>query len=304
MTDPSAGTPIKKKTTVTAEEIARFLEQTGFVFEMRMNEVFTKAEYKTQINDEFLDLEQNTGREIDILATKRVNDIDIHFVVECKQSLTDKWVFICNKGMPRVYYAIKHLPRINLAAMRIEQPFSRMHYFDRRVPLAYNYLCYTIAGGKKSEHKQIDECVYKLPKALVFKAANAGGGTRHLFFPVALFSGQIFAVAYKGQLIVEEHSFLQYSTPFTSEAYKPGRKKSGSQVDPAVDWLHWVEEHRQEKIRTAALALGTQYSIDFVSAAGLLSYLAMVEEAVKSIGLDKWPLLEKTKTDSPVSAQS
>ena len=35
----------KKKTTVTPEEIARFLEQTGFVFEMRMHEAFLKAKY-------------------------------------------------------------------------------------------------------------------------------------------------------------------------------------------------------------------------------------------------------------------
>jgi hypothetical protein len=39
----------KKKTTVTPEEIARFLEQTGFVFEMRMHEAFLKAKYVCEI---------------------------------------------------------------------------------------------------------------------------------------------------------------------------------------------------------------------------------------------------------------
>src|ERR1700676_5583707 len=102
-----------KKPSVSAEEIARFLEQTGFVFEMRANEVLLKRGYATEINDEFLDLEGDTAREIDIIATKLVNDINVHFVIECKQSVTDKWIFICNKKMLRYYRAVKHLPSVS-----------------------------------------------------------------------------------------------------------------------------------------------------------------------------------------------
>jgi hypothetical protein len=102
MSEPNSNSD-EKKPRVSVEQIAHFLERTGFVFEMRANEVFLKAGYATEINDEFLDLEGDTMREIDIVATKLVNDINVHFVIECKQSVTDKWVFICNKKMPRFY---------------------------------------------------------------------------------------------------------------------------------------------------------------------------------------------------------
>jgi hypothetical protein len=95
-----------KKSAVTPGQIEHFLEQTGFVFEMRTNEVFLKAGYLTEINEEFLDLEGDTQREIDIIASKVVNDISIHFVVECKQSATDKWIFICNKRIRRSFFSV------------------------------------------------------------------------------------------------------------------------------------------------------------------------------------------------------
>jgi hypothetical protein len=208
-----------KKPHVDAETIAYFLEQTGFVFEMRANEVFQKATYATEINDEFLDLEGDTIREIDLIATKVVNDVNVHFVVECKQSVTDKWIFICNKTMPRYYRAVKHLPSVSLDVLRKKGLFSGFHVFNRKIPLGHNYLCYTIKGDKKTEHIQIDECVHKLPKALLDLASRAEGG-RHLFFPVALFAGQMFAVSYRGKLVVEEVPFLQYYVSFETEVYQ------------------------------------------------------------------------------------
>jgi hypothetical protein len=84
----SADMSEKKKTTVTAEEIGEFLKQTGFVFEMRMNELFLKLGYACEINSSFRDLEGDTEREIDLVASKLCNkDINLHFVIECKQSL-------------------------------------------------------------------------------------------------------------------------------------------------------------------------------------------------------------------------
>jgi hypothetical protein len=189
MSEPNSKSGTKKPS-VNAEEIAHFLEQTGFVFEMRANEVFLKAGYATEINDEFLDLEGDTTREIDIIATKLVNAINVHFVIECKQSVTDKWIFICNKTMPRYYRTVKHLPSVNTDTLKDKKLFAAFHVFDRKIPVAHNYLCYTIKGDKKTEHLQIDECVHKLPKALIDLASRAVGG-RHLFFPIALFAGQI-----------------------------------------------------------------------------------------------------------------
>jgi hypothetical protein len=301
MSDPNPQQPEKKVLARTPEQIARFLEQTGFVFEMRMNEVFLKAGYATDINEQFLDLEDDTLREIDIIASKVVNGINLHFVVECKQSATDKWIFICNKSMPRFYYSVKHLPRVAAEILKEKKLFSGFHSFNRKVPLGYNYLCYTIAGNKKAEHRQIDECVYKLPKALVDLASRADGG-KHLFFPIALFSGQMFSVLYKGHLVVEEKSFLQYYVSFETEIYRRAPEQNNvplsSLFRPVLAELEKLSKaSREERIRYTTRELSPYYQIDFVTEAGLPDFLALIEKHMAALRTSDWPMPGVPKGD-------
>jgi hypothetical protein len=302
MSDPNPP-QIKKSAARTPEQIGRFLEQTGFVFEMRMSEAFFKAGYATEINEEFLDLEGDTLREIDIIASKVVNDINIHFVVECKQSSTDKWIFICHKRMDRFYFAVKHLPSVAVEVLQEKKLFSGFHTFDHRLmPLAHNYLCYTIEGDKTGKHLQIDECVHKLPKALIDLASRAEGG-KHLFFPLALFTGQIFAVFYKGRLVVEERPFLQYYVSFESEIYRrpkqpePAALAISKMLMPALAELERLRKgNREEKIRRVTTQLSPSYQLDFVSEAGLHEYLALIEKQVAAVQTKDWPMPETPKT--------
>jgi hypothetical protein len=282
-----------KKPNVSAAQIAEFLEQTGFVFEMRANEVFLKAGYTTDINDDFLDLEGDTVREIDLIATKVVNDVNIHFVVECKQSVTDKWIFICNKKMPRYYRAVKHLPSVSVETLKEKGLFGDFHVFNPKIPVGHNYICFTIRGDKKAEHIQIDECVHKLPKALLDLASRAAGG-RHLFFPVALFSGQIFAVWYRGKLVVEEVPYLQYFVSFETQVYKRELERKHevmTAIFPALAELEkWDITNRQGQIRSAMRELSFPYQIDFVTEAGLPDYLGLIEKQVAAIRTADWPI--------------
>jgi hypothetical protein len=134
---PGTGHPERqsKKSSVTPEEIGHFLAQTGFVFEMRTNDVFLRAGYTTLINAEFFDLEKGTLREIDLIASKTVNEVNINFVIECKQSATDKWIFMCNKRMPRFYRAVKQLPHVDIKVIREKRLFECLPTFDPTVPL-------------------------------------------------------------------------------------------------------------------------------------------------------------------------
>jgi hypothetical protein len=197
------------------------LKHTGFVFEMRMTELLMKYGYACEINSSFRDLEGDTSREIDLVASKSSkNEINTHFVIECKQSMLDKWIFICNHNSSNRYYvAVKHVPSAPVEVLKDKQLFAHFHTFDREIPLGQNYISYSLATEKKTDHLQIDECVHRLPKALADYASRVRGG-RHLFFPVALFSGQIFSVSYDGSLIVQERPFLQYFAQFRSENYK------------------------------------------------------------------------------------
>lgn len=283
----------KKKTNVTEAEIADFLKQTGFVFEMRMHEVFVKCGYTCEINSTFRDLEGDTDREIDIAASKLLpNEIFVHFVVECKQSMLDKWIFICTKGdSSRFYYGIKHRPNIPVQVLKDARLFSHFHAFQREIPLGHNYICYSVATNKKTDHLQIDECVHKLPKALIDIASRTERG-RHLFFPVALFSGQMFAINYDGSLIVEEKTFLQFFKSFRSDAYKYGMAEMFPTSSPSVlgDWEKSRRTARDNKIKEAASNLASPYQIDFVSEPGLQQYISIVEKEVTSVRTTDWPL--------------
>jgi hypothetical protein len=298
MSDPNLQQPKAKNAVRTPEQIAEFLEKTGFVFEMRMNESFLKAGYDSEINEEFLDLEGNTLREIDIVASKVVNDINIHFVVECKQSMIEKWIFIFHKPLDRYYHALKHLPSAAASAFREKGLFSSFHTLDQSIPLGNNYLSYTIEGDKKGNHVSIDECVHKLPKALVDRASRVEAG-RHLFFPIALFSGQIFAVFYKGKLVVEERPFLQYYVSFESEVYRRAREPEPASHAFSMllmpEWEGLYKSAREEKIRRVTRELSTHYQLDFVSATGLPDYLGLIEKQVAGVQTRDWPLPDQSE---------
>lgn len=283
----------KKKTTVTREQIADFLNQTGFVFEMRTNEALLKYGYECKIGTTFLDLEGNAEREIDVIASKLINDINVHFIIECKQSVLDKWIFICTKADSRYFYAIKHLPSVEMEIMRKTELFANLHEVDRKIPLAHNYLCYSLATGKKSDHLQIDECVHKLPKAVAHFASTVGTG-RHLFFPVALFSGQLFAVSYRESLVVKESSFLQFYLEFKNHAYK--RERVREFHTSGLDWDEELRFEKERNIRELARVLSPYYQIDFVTESGLPKYIETVEKEVAAVRTADWP--EPTKQES------
>jgi hypothetical protein len=282
----------KRKTAATPAEIEDFLKQTGFVFEMRMHEALLKSGYACEISSTFYDLEGNTEREIDIVASKVVNDITVHFIFECKQSLLDKWIFICNKDdSGRFYYAVKHRPSIEVKVLQDTKLFSHFHTFSPKIPLAHNYICYSIVTGKKTDHLQIGECIHKLPKATVDVASHGEAG-RHLFFPVGLFSGQLFTVKYSGSLVVEERPFVQFFVRFKSDAYKDkfSYELLGARTGGTFDFEESRKRSEEERIQKTARKLAPPYQIDFVTEAGLAEYLDIVEKEVAAVKIDAWVL--------------
>jgi hypothetical protein len=181
--------------------------------------------------------------------------------------------------------------------------FNHLHLFDPKMPIAHNYLCYTIKGDKKTDHLQIDECIHKLPKALLDLASRAEGA-RRLFFPVALFSGQMFVVAYRGKLVVDEVPYLQYCVSFETEVYRREPKQESASIErlwrPSLlpDFEGWVKKNREEKIRRVTRELASHFQIDFVTEVGFPEYLARVEKEIAAVRTADWPIPETTKPQS------
>jgi Holliday junction resolvase len=173
--------PGKIKTKVS--DITSFLEKTGFILEMEIGEILKKKGYDVELGQDFLDLEENKKREIDIIAIKEINKIKVYLIIECKQSSYDDWIFICSDKKPKRYYrSVKHQPIINVRSLSKNNLFSHLHNFNSTIPLAQNYIAFQKEKGKKSDGLQIQECLMKLPKALVYVATEAEEG-KSLFFP-------------------------------------------------------------------------------------------------------------------------
>jgi len=278
---------------VKEEEIAKYLERTGFVFEMRVNEVLVESGYRTLISSEFLDLDGSVEREIDIIATKRINNIEVHLIIECKQSATDKWIFLGNKKLMKSSLTIKHLPVIAPRRVQKAKIFEKL-YSSTSAPLCHNYLAYTIAGDKEGNQSHITDCIHKLPKALVDFAARGvphfwrGLEDRYLFFPVALFSNQMFVVWYKGTLQVKEVPALDYFTRFDSIAY------AHSSDSPAPEFSIYPEFIKHPSpandIRAMKKDMRVIYEIKFVTENGLPQFLKRIEMGVETIDTTQWPV--------------
>ncbi len=268
-------------------EVASFLTKTGFIFEMKMAEFLKKQGYQTRVNQFFFDLDGNKKREIDIIATKKINKVLINLIIECKQSIEDDWVFIClDKNPFCYYYSIKHSPRIN--SLSKSKIFNSFHIFDEKTPLAQNYLVFKKKKGKKSDAHQIEECLFKLPKALLYIASKADTKEKTLFFPIGLFNKNIFVANYDKRLIVKKHNLVQYFINFESENYIDDRKNRTQLDDLLMGPREALKQKEINGIIKALKLLTSYFQIDFVGEQGLKAYLDKIEKDANSVSVRKW----------------
>jgi hypothetical protein len=292
---------IKKSKTKTSD-VASFLTKTGFILEMEVAELLKKWDYQPEVNQYFLDLEENKKREIDIVATKVINKILVHLIIECKQSLYDDWIFICSDKNPhRYYYAVKHIPRIS--DLKKSKIFNSLHNFNRGIPLAQNYIAFQKEKGAKSSGQQVEECLLKLPKALFYIASRTRNNIKNIFLPVGLFNRQLFTASYDKKLLAKKKELIQYFINFDSKFYKAekGIKPPTGQSEPIAligeleDFLDPEKMEVRDIIKTAE-SLGNMFQIDFVTKQGFREYLKMIEKEIKEISVKKWSFnIEKAR---------
>lgn len=275
----------KKTTRVSVEE---FLTKTGFILEMEVAELLLKNGYLVKVNRYFHDYDENKKREIDIIATKKINDITLSLIIECKQSLTDDWIFICSDKKPsRFYQYLKHLP----PAKEIDKTklFDNFDYFNTDIPLAQNYIIKD-KSNKKSTSIQIETCLNKIPKALIdFAYQTNKKDERSIYLPMAVFNGKIFTAHYNKKLKIKEVDLVQYESTMESDNYQYHYESS---YLPFTLTLEKNKENIKENSVIARFSnqLGYKYLIDFVTKKGLLKTLSCAESKIKAIKIDLWPL--------------
>ncbi|MAZ67166.1 hypothetical protein CL652_00085 [bacterium] len=279
-----------KEKILTADKVRRSLVKTGFPFEMEIAEFLQRKGYEVEVNEYFLDLEGGKKREIDIVAFKIVDKVRVNLVIECKHSLQDAWVFICSDKKPARYFAyLMHEP--SAYELRKSRLFSHMQALDHDVPLAQNYICLKKHTLKKGDQLQIDECVLKLPKAAFDIASRGNNHKKNLYFPLAVFSGQMFFAKYDGNLEVRENHLVQYGFDFNSETYmdkRPENRLTKEREDDLLALLSTSSESDESRIRRFAQSRPGKFQIEFVTGKGLGKYLKRLEEDVSNISTRKW----------------
>lgn len=295
----------------TPREVKKFLLKTGFPFEMSVAKIFRESGYEVEINPFFLDLEEDKMREIDIIAKKEISGINATFIVECKQSGRDAWIFIAPENNPPRYwkYVEKYTPEIDKFE-DMKKCFSGLYFFDRKIPLANNYI--TFNGTKQSESVAINDAVKKSIKGTISTMAehkyDYDEVGRTIFFSTIFFSGDIFLATYNKSLSVKRENHLLLKNNFVSSAYND-ISGDDSEYYPmhlygttSGENISWEEQKKREMIKTVKhihTHLKPEFIIDIVKDSYVKKYIKLVEDAISRIPLEYWEKEDKKEEDSP-----
>lgn len=277
-------------------EISTFLKSTGFILEMEVADFLKDRGYTVEVNEYFFDYEENKNREIDLIAAKNINKIELVLIIECKQSQDKDWIFICSDKTPKIYYQyVKYSPELqyNKSPDKTEI-FNGMHIFNKDILIAQNTIIRN-KGGKAVAEPIIRECLKKLPKALVdYVYNNKKEDKRIIYLPLVVFSNQFFSASYDGKLMINEHQVIRCTTTLDSEIYKYKNYFRGRSRILSRDTYETDSDVNIPASETSR-DLGSYYIIDFSTKRGLGKYLTIVEKGVNSIDLKKWEIKNEEK---------
>lgn len=282
------------------EDISKFLTTTGFILEMEVAEVLIKKGYTIQVNQFFQDYDEDKKREIDIIAIKMIGDIRLVLIIECKQSLVDDWIFICNDKNPSRYYEyVKHMPKAQ--SISTSKVFDDLPSLDHSAPLAKNFIIRDRRGtDKKSTSNQLASSLEKLPKALVDFVYNRGSVySRSIYVPVTVFNGGMYMAKYNKKLVISNTEWIQYESGFQSENYKYNFDYNDlSRIYRLGSAIK--EEKKNSEIAETSRGLGYMYLIDIVSEKGLLKLIKDTELKISKIDCSKWGVQIKPEQKSAI----
>ena len=289
-----------KKKTFSTQAVKDFLNKTGFPFEWKMERLLRQKNWMIG-NKFYLDLDENKKREVDIIAAKTINEIDIFLTIECKYSKKDSWIFFSpNKRIHRYYGYFICSPLPDIDSKKIIT--SHLRIFNRAEPTAVSFKTYDNYKEKQSNDSEITDALYKVVKALIYCYSHfSTPSKRQVYFPVILFSGPIFCASYSDRLRVKKTNYIQFPFEFESEAYiskkevaedslldEGGIGFSGSLLSSDYDEETKIREI--EGIKKAYKGLFNKHLIEFVSGYKFGAYLDQLETEIGSIDTNLWPV--------------
>lgn len=271
----------------TGTMIKKFLNTTGFPFEMKMAKLLQKEGWTVKMSEPYLDLEALKEREIDIIANKTINDISVNLIIECKYSQKDSWIFVLAKPwISRYTTFLKSYPYIpSENATALKKCIGHLSIFNHNEPAARNFI--TFDGTRKSNTNPAWTALHQVIKGTIGYAAKMNSlFYRNLYFPIILFSGPIFSTTYLRSLAVKKVSYMQYPFKLNSTAYE----KENYTLSTPVTISATETNHKIDDIRTAHEKLQDEYLVEFISHNKLKWYLKRIQSEVEKIDLNHWKI--------------
>lgn len=288
---------------------------TGFILEMEVGEFLKTKGYKIKVNQYFVDYDENKKREIDVIASKIVNEIEVFLIIECKQSAADDWIFVCTDKTPsRWYEYAKYSPQLPFGKnLKDSELFDHLWTLDHKTPLAQNFIV-RAPSGKKGVSEPIYSSIKKMPKAVVGVVDYLGqsGTQRRMFVPVVVFNGQLFTAKYDAKLKVANVAHIQFESNLDSEAYTYHYNRldpdnsfvlASRVVFPGESARESSEERKTNSpvARLSSQQLGSKHLLDFVTKAGLESFVSRMEKDLDKVDITLWPIKTEPEEEIPIS---
>ncbi|NTW15675.1 MAG: hypothetical protein HGA38_04915 [Candidatus Moranbacteria bacterium] len=281
------------------DKVKKFLNDTGFPFEMYASKTLRELGYEVKPNQFFYDIEGEKVREIDLVASKTIDGVEIVIVAECKQSNKEAWIFVApEENSRKALKYIKHHPSVDFDSLR--KCFSGVHLFSKSLPLATSCISYDFLNNKQAQSTAIIDAMNKAVKGTLDIISDRqylyGSEKKSLFFSVVLFSGDTFLATFDDKLHVKKVNHILYRETFDSEVYEDKTpiqnnvfSMAGIGVSETED--NWEQRRKKEKI----INIQKNYSlykpafvVDVVNEKSIEQYIKLLEEGVKSIMTEDW----------------
>ena len=269
------------------KKIFEFIETSGFPFEMKAAECFERLNWDVYPGFDFIDVEEGKNRELDFVATKKINGINFHILVECKHSNSSVWIFAQKKKriFNEYYHATKHFPTTFKGVKeRRRIPLQDLPVNNPKAVEANNYLvCKKNGDAFKDGRQTIKEGVNQLIKAFINYSHNINANNqtyaRNVYLLFLITNCPIYATGQKSTVSPSLEKYLVYGFKFNFEPsdWEEFTKDEDSDNNPYAKYLSGQS--------ASALALSSQkYKSAFsISREGKRNFRkSLIEYAVQS----------------------
>ena len=181
------------------EKVKKALIDSGFPLEMIIAKVLEDDGWNTNLGDRYVDFETRVLREIDIIANKSVNGIEVYLVIECKKSDNKQLVLYAPTPDRQIMHFLppfRVFPKFKPKDNRHKNIWYQLPLFNDNIPLSNNII---FTKGDKVE--QNNDSFFSSLNGMIKKSIDIGrdgfidSEFRMMFLHLLIYDGVIYQLS-------------------------------------------------------------------------------------------------------------